>query len=194
MPSGNGSKKLTNGQRLLAIDPGPSLSGWALVTTPNKLLQCGIDSNDHLLQQVRKGEYDALAVEMVSHYGRGMPAGTDIFNTVLWIGRYIEAAPAHVPHRTCLRKKVVTHLCGRATAKDSHVRQAVIDKWGGNEVAIGGAKCKICHGQGWRGKYHVVCPICGGKGYKHPPGPLKNVTGDIWQALGVAVYAWETEW
>ena len=58
------------------------------------------------------------------------------------------------------RKEVVTALCGSSKANDASVRQALIDRYGGKEKAIGKKKA---------------------------PGPLYGVTKDVWSALAVAI-------
>ena len=60
---------------------------------------------------------------------------------------------------------VKSHLCHSAKANDSNIRQALIDRWGGDQVAIGRKKA---------------------------PGPLYGFSGDMWAALAVAVTAAET--
>ena len=59
------------------------------------------------------------------------------------------------------RKDVKLHLCGSPRAKDSNIRQALIDRFGpGKEKAIG---------------------------LKKTPGPLYGVKSHVWAALAVAV-------
>jgi len=57
-----------------------------------------------------------------------MPVGADVFDTVFWSGRFVEAWGgdfAMVP-----RLDVKMHLCHTARAKDGNVRQALIDRFG----------------------------------------------------------------
>lgn len=63
------------------------------------------------------------------------------------------------------RIRVKMHLCGQARARDGNVRIALLDLWGGKEKAVGSKKA---------------------------PGPLYGVSGDVWQALALAVYARDT--
>ena len=67
---------------------------------------------------------------MVASYG--MPVGKDIFETVKWIGRFEEAAATIWEVKTILiyRKDVKSYLCGSMKAKDSNIRQALIDLLG----------------------------------------------------------------
>jgi uncharacterized OB-fold protein len=87
---------------------------------------------------------------------------------------------------------VTMHLCKSTRAKDTNVRQAIIDLYGGEEKAIGGKKCPECKGKGWFGPGRPVCPKCDGKKWKTPPGPLNGIATDVWAALAVAITFAET--
>lgn len=99
---------------------------------------------------------DALAIEMIASYG--MPVGREVFETCVWIGRFIEAWGG--PYTLVYRKDVKLHLCGQPRAKDSNIRQALIDRYGGKDRAVG---------------------------KKATPGPLYGVSADVWSALAIAV-------
>ena len=118
-----------------------------------------------------------------------MHAGADVFETCVWIGRFWQewVNNTHKPFHRILRATIKNNLCGLASAKDKNIRQALIDRYGGNEHAIGGVKCSNCKGKGRVGRDRVTCGICNGGGWKHPPGPLKGIAGDVWSALAVAV-------
>lgn len=149
---------------IAAIDPGP-LSSAVVVLDDSRVIEHGYTDNDTvvwLLLRAREHKdgklRDAthLAVEMIASYG--MPVGAEVFETCVWIGRFIQAWNG--PHELVYRRDVKLHLCGQARAKDGNVRQAIIDRFGGKAKAIGNKK---------------------------QPGPLYGVSGDIWQALGVAL-------
>lgn len=143
---------------ILAIDPGPVRSGW-VVFGDGRVHSCGVLQNDDLIRKVRACEADELAIEMVASYG--MPVGREVFETCVWIGRFVEAWPGD--SRFVYRRDVKLELCGTARAKDPNVRAALIDRFGpGRSVAIG---------------------------TKQNRGPLYGVTGDAWAALAVAVTA-----
>jgi hypothetical protein len=169
------------------------------------------DLNDHVLEVVAGLPFTPLAIEMVSHYGPDIHPGKDVFETCVWIGRFIEA---HGGEATRIyRHQVKKLLIGTGAAKDSNIRQALIDRWGGREKAIGGVKCSGCKGKAGRRcpQCHggskkrlacrrcrggigmsgpdgrVPCWDCDGSGWLHPPGLLHGITGDVWQALAVAV-------
>lgn len=190
--------------KLLAIDPGTYESAFVIFDCePDLPTLFGKWDNAVLLREIHVGERFATgycAIEMIGHYGTGMPAGGEVFDTCVWIGRFFEAwwqrqggekfglnQPELIKRAT-----VKAHLCRSAKAKDGNVRQAVIDRYGGEARGIGGTKCGTCKGQGWRGRSHDQCGPCEGSGWQYPPGPLYEVTKDVWQALGLAVTWKET--
>jgi hypothetical protein len=159
--------------RILAIDPGNEQSAWVLYdpASPEPLIQFGYEANDDLLARicgVGSGfdvEHDAVAIEMIASYG--MAVGREVFETCVWIGRFAEALRAGLDLPTLVyRRDVKLHLCASCKAKDSNVRQALLDKFG-------------------PGKAKAV-------GVKSAPGPLYGVSGDVWSALAVAVTYAET--
>jgi len=76
-------------------------------------------------------------------------------------------------------------LCGNPKAKDSNIRAAIIDRFGGADVALARrTKCKPTIG---RGKERMECPACSGSGWKGADGPLASVTSHAWPALAVAL-------
>ncbi len=109
------------------------------------------------LANVRNPVASHLAIEMIASYG--MPVGKEIFETCVWIGRFVQAWGG--PFTQVYRRDVKLHLCGQPRAKDANIRAALIDKFGpGKGKAIG---------------------------TKKSPGPLYGMTADCWAALGVAV-------
>ena len=114
---------------ILAIDPGTYASAYVL-WDGGAILDKGIVSNDGILYTLSSmaNSIDLLAIEMIGHYGTGMPAGKTVFETCIWIGRFVQAYG-----KSCFlikRKAIVTYLCNSPRAKDSNVRQALIDKYG----------------------------------------------------------------
>ena len=118
-----------------------------------------------LVRALRSGNFrsrpDCLAVEMIASYG--MAVGASVFETCTWIGRFEEAWAARrcesEMHRV-KRHEVKMAVCHDSRAKDANIRQALLDRWGGKEQAVG---------------------------TKKRPGPLYGVKKDIWAALAVAV-------
>jgi len=147
---------------LLALDPGPVQTGWCL-WKHGKFDTGGIAANDDVLQMIRTLPDDGmdLAIEMIASYG--MPVGREVFETCVWIGRFVQAW-TYIRQSTpqlVYRKDVKMHLCGSPRAKDPNIRQALIDK-------------------------------LGPPGTKAKPGGTYGVKSHIWPALAVAVTFAET--
>ena len=180
--------------RVLAIDPGPTKSGWCLLEN-GAPTNWGWSEND-VLTGIPFTEMHAdatLVIEDIGNYG--MAVGRDTFDTCKWMGRFDQA---HTTDAIFIpRPTIKTHLCGVASAKDGNVRQALIDRFGGDEVAVGGKKCQTCKGKGWVGRDHDPCGDChcdlgalnnnDNCGYSTHPGPLKGISGHAWSALAVGV-------
>lgn len=151
---------------ILAIDPGTTLSAY-VVYDGERIIEKGHVENDEMLSIVERLSNDygvtRLAVEMVACYG--MAVGREVFETCVWIGRFIEAWRRDYSY--VYRKDVKMHLCNSTRAKDANVRQALLDRFG-------------------RTRQEAV-------GTKKAPGPLYGVAKDIWAALGVAVTFSEDE-
>lgn len=153
---------------ILALDPGPEKTGYAL-TDAGALIDSGVLDNAAMLEAVSTGLglpalADVLAIEMIASYG--MAVGREVFETCVWIGRFQQAWPEPAAVRLIPRLAVKLHLCGSPRAKDPNVRQALIDLY---PPTGGGAVRQI--------------------GTKGQPGPLYGVSSHAWPALGVAVTA-----
>ena len=145
---------------ILAIDPGNEQSAFVRFDW-----QCGVPvafnklPNEQALvlfeEQYRQCP-DELVIEMIASYG--MPVGREVFETCVWIGRFVQAWRGRAS--LVYRRDVKLHLCGQARAKDGNIRQALIDRYGGKDKAIG---------------------------KKASPGPLYGISADVWSALAVAV-------
>jgi hypothetical protein len=143
--------------RIFSVDPGPVQSGWLLCeAAPFRIVDMGITPNDDVRARCSKGGFDVLVIEHISM--GGMIAGQETFDTCFEAGRFAEAARPR-PFVLLKRIKVKLHLCGQARAKDSNIRQALVDRFGGS-AAIGKKASK---------------------------GPLYGVKAHIWAALAIAV-------
>lgn len=156
---------------ILAIDPGNEQSAWCLYDSAAKKPICHSKGDNDLLldaecgvlwrDDVRGSPVDHLAIEMIASYG--MPVGREVFETCVWIGRFVESWGG--PYTFVYRKNVKLHLCNSPRANDATIRQALIDRYGGKQAAIG---------------------------TKRAPGPLYGVKADVWSALAIAVTYSET--
>lgn len=144
------------------VDPGTLQTGWVLWHVKEKrVVECGIADNHAFLERLRNttGPVSPLYIEMIACYG--MPVGKETFQTVVWIGRFVEVCSLlDAPWHLCYRLHIKTHHCRSARAKDANISQALRDKYG------------------------VV-------GTKKLPGPLYGVKSHIWSALAIATYAAE---
>lgn len=168
--SGEGPRRFT-----LAIDPGNRESAYCLIETgtcqpsvfgkiPNQDLVLLL--RDEAWDWTRVGRFNrraSLAVEMVSSYG--MPVGAEVFETCVWVGRFVQVLRDQTGVEADLvkRKPVVRHHCGTDQAKDSNVRQALTDRFAPGVRNFG-------------------------KGTKAEPGWFYGFAADIWAAYALAVY------
>jgi len=114
---------------IVAIDPGPSES--AIVQWDGANVQEATMLTNELCRTFLQGisKPFTLAVEMIACYG--MPVGAETFETCLHIGRIQQIAEARqVECHLVYRREVKMHLCHSMKAKDSNIRQALIDKFG----------------------------------------------------------------
>jgi len=117
---------------ILAVDPGNVQSAYTLLDAESlKPITAQIIPNDKLLQIIA-GHPDKdttdFVIEMVASYG--MAVGETVFETVFWIGRFYAAAEQYRARYRIKRMDVKMHLCHNSRAKDTNIRQALIDRFG----------------------------------------------------------------
>ncbi len=141
---------------LIAVDPGCTLSAFVHFSD-GRIAKFGKIPNAELLAhvQVDHGQTE-IVYEMIACYG--CPVGREVFETVLFCGMMAQASVVTV-HRL-YRMDVKTHLCHSPKANDGTIRQAIIDRYGGKEKAIGKIKTQ---------------------------GPLYGIKADCWSALALAL-------
>lgn len=111
--------------KILAIDPGNERSAF-VIWDGKTIHDKGIVDNEQLLEYSEA--YDYLAIEMVASYG--MPVGRTVFETCVWIGRFLEMLKRKEDYKLIYRKDIKMHLCHSMRAKDGNIRQAIIDRLG----------------------------------------------------------------
>lgn len=145
---------------LLAIDPGPDMSAYVETNANGGVVTFGYEKNTYvraIINLAGRSNHE-LAIEMIASYG--MPVGREVFETCLWIGRFLQAFDNDKYASLIYRKDVKLALCNSVRATDATIRQSLIDRYGpGKEKAIG---------------------------RKASPGPLYGLSGDMWAALAVA--------
>lgn len=117
---------------ILAIDPGPTETAL-LEWRGDHMTFSGILHNgalrDWLTHRLTCAPQATVAVEMIASYG--MAVGKEVFETCLQIGRIQEIAFRQGSEcRLVYRLQVKQHLCHDSRAKDSNIRQALIDRFG----------------------------------------------------------------
>lgn len=156
---------------VLAVDPGTENSAFCVVDYDQQIQAMDILPNDDLCSYLQSNELRTMgveltAIEMIACYG--MPVGRETFETCVWIGRFVECiTQGHpiLPIAKVFRRDVKLHLCNSVKAKDSNIRQAILDLY----PSTGGGKTPQI-------------------GTKKMPGPLYGVRSHIWAALAVALY------
>lgn len=115
---------------VIAIDPGNDFSAYCIIDVDTYMpIEFGKVPNCELLKILMyKCDKDSYmcAIEMIASYG--MAVGKTVFDTCVWIGRFIQCSKAASVF--VYRKDVKMHLCGITRAKDSNIRQALIDRFG----------------------------------------------------------------
>ena len=112
--------------KVFAIDPGPNESAFVIWDGSN-ILDKGKVPSERILPLLGIHERECRVVcEMIACYG--MAVGAEVFETCVWIGRYLEKLQGNMERIKRLECKM--HLCHSARANDSNIRQALIDRLG----------------------------------------------------------------
>jgi len=158
---------------LLAIDPGNMQSAFVVIDE-YKPIWFKKDDNDKLMANMHTNtlipeicihvdkqllSVQSITIEMVESYG--MAVGKEVFETVFWIGRFYEYCKQNNPIRIS-RKDIKLNLCGSIKAKDSNIRQALIDRFAIHDLKTG-------------------------KGTKKNPDWFYGFHADIWAAYALGV-------
>jgi hypothetical protein len=111
---------------VFAIDPGPVESAY-VIWDGTRILDKGKVPSESILPLIDMHATDCRIVcEMIACYG--MAVGAEVFETCVWIGRFLEKVHGNMERIKRLECKM--HLCHSARANDSNVRQALIDRLG----------------------------------------------------------------
>ena len=147
---------------ILAIDPANEVSGYCIVDTDSIRIETfGIETNAELSDIVRKTAADTVVIEMIASYG--MPVGKEVFETCVWIGRFAQIAEeSGKVVEYVYRKDEKMTICHDSRAKDTNIRQALIDRFASHDYK-------------------------NGKGTKSNPDFFYGFRRDMWAAFAVAV-------
>lgn len=118
---------------ILAIDPGNVESAYCIIEKETyRPIEFGKIDNQQLLRQIGLFKnVDCIVIEKVASYG--MAVGKEIFDTCEWYGRFIQKycdTNNSLNIEYVFRKEVKINLCNSMKAKDSNIRQALIDRFG----------------------------------------------------------------
>lgn len=143
---------------IAAIDPGSEKSA-IVIWDGSSVAHKAILENYELLCLCRDADawHDAsvFVCERVECYG--MPVGKEVFETVYWSGRFMEAVhESGADFHLIPRREVKLHLCQTMKAKDGNIAQVLRDRFGD-------------------------------KGTKKNPGVTFGMNSHLWQAFALAV-------
>jgi hypothetical protein len=157
---------------VLGLDPGSEKTAYAFVETNRPTVyECGWVENELIHSVIVGGLCHTVACEHIQC--QGMAVGKSVFETCYWIGEYRNVCKkASLDFHRIYRSEEKIHLCGSMRAKDSNIRQVILDRF--SAFGYGGGKCRQI-------------------GTKKKPGPLYGVSGDIWSAIAVAFTFAETK-
>lgn len=137
--------------RVMGIDPGPTVSGWAVYDGTDPVV-CGVDGNDDVVAMVKIAQARGpvtLVIERVQNYGRNV--GKSLFDTLYWSGRFAQAGydSGHVVQRLYFMD-VRQHFVGKKLARERDVWLKLVERYGGAERAVGTRKAPgtIAHVKG----------------------------------------------
>jgi hypothetical protein len=150
---------------ILAIDPGNIESAYCLIDRETyKPIEFAKVKNEELIEYMQNiSRKPELAIEMIASYG--MAVGKEVFETCVWIGRFVQEYDGHwydAEINYIYRKEVKLNLCGSTKAKDSNIRQALIDRF-------------------------ALFDFKNGKGTKNNKDFFYGFKSDIWAAYAVGV-------
>ena len=95
---------------IIAIDPGNTQSGYCVIDQRTlRPLEFGKIDNAELMQKLASATEQGwrwAVIEMVASYG--MPVGREVFDTVLWIGRFYQTLNACCSVRLLSRKSGIS--------------------------------------------------------------------------------------
>lgn len=139
---------------IVGVDPGPKETAWVVLGNDGPVMFEKAHNEAVLTFLSGLSGLMPICIEMIASYG--MPVGREVFETCVWIGRYMQVQPTAT---RITRGHVKMNICKSPKANDASIRTALLDLYGGKEKAIGNKKS---------------------------PGPLYGMSGDVWAALAVA--------
>ncbi len=118
-------------KKIIAIDPGTVKSAYVILDESYNIEDKDIMENNRLAWFLTEiDSWVDFVIEMVASYG--MPVGREIFETAYWTGRFVQAHEPKTAGRIVrvYRKDIKLWFCNSLRAKDSNIRQVLIDRFG----------------------------------------------------------------
>jgi len=114
---------------ILGIDPGTTESAYVVLHKGTIVSSAKLPNFELRALLPKLQGYRILAIEGMQSYG--LPVGREVFDTVCWIGRFIEASTAPVVWPV-FRPAVRAHHLGVAKGKsgDAAIRRAMLARFG----------------------------------------------------------------
>lgn len=126
-----------------------------------KPIEKGKVANEVIFEFLNELEYETLVIEMIQSFG--MAVGKTVFETCVYIGRFMQRAiDLKKEVKRIYRKEVKLNICNDSRAKDNNITQALVDRFAPDT----------------RNK---------GKGIKSDKGWFYGFKADIWQAYAVGI-------
>lgn len=149
---------------IFAIDPGDTQSAYVVLNDDFSIKEGAKLDNVDLIGVLEcfafYGTNKHVAIEMIASYG--MAVGRSVFETCVFIGQLKQICLAYdMEPKFIYRKDEKMTLCNSMKAKDSNIRQALIDRY---------AKFDFKNG----------------KGTKKNPDTFYGFKSDMWAAMAVA--------
>lgn len=118
---------------VLAIDPGNIQSAYVVIDEADgfrPIQFAKVDNHSFLLDLPNLASpVETVVIEKIASYG--MPVGAEVFDTCVWSGRFHQRIKdftgSDVFYLPRIDEKI--NLCGSSRAKDSNIRQALIDRF-----------------------------------------------------------------
>lgn len=122
-----------------------------------------------------------IVIEQVASYG--MAVGETTFSTVFWAGRFAQHCEIRgISWAQMKRLAVKMHICHDSRAKDSNIRQALIDRFG----RPGSVEVPMVDNSG-APVFFKAGPRKGMQKTEARPNKMAGIYGDMWSALAIAV-------
>lgn len=147
--------------KLLALDTGTTQTGYCIVDTETyKPIDFGKIDNEEMLGICKKADFDIVAYEQFKSYG--MPIGDSTIESIQWNGRFIQAiSERNIHFYPIMRVEEKVAVCGTTKAKDSNIRQGLIDRFAKHDFK-------------------------NGKGTKNDPDFFYGFAKDMWSSFAIA--------